>query len=109
MSLAACESKGKRDDDGQTGFSRHGANEFACDGLDGAREVRRIGPLGLADAVPRSLTRVIHFLFCFVRLQQLQQPSVNLKAVDDLYIDDEGDDDIQLADEASGAGPGELN
>nr|CAG4648464.1 EOG090X0QLW [Moina brachiata] len=40
--------------------------------------------------------------------KQLQQPSVNLKAVDDLYIDDEGDDDIQLADEASGAGPGRV-
>ncbi len=30
---------------------------------------------------------------------------LNLKALDDLYIDDEGDDDIQLADEASGLGP----
>lgn len=27
------------------------------------------------------------------------------KTFDDLYIDDEGDDDIQLADEASGLGP----
>lgn len=45
----------------------------------------------------------------FLFEQQLQQPSVNLKAVDDLYIDDEGDDDIQLADEASGSGPGEFH
>nr|CAG4649059.1 EOG090X0QLW [Polyphemus pediculus] len=28
-----------------------------------------------------------------------------LKALDDLYIDDDGDDDIQLQDQASGAGP----
>ncbi|XP_057372900.1 syndecan-like isoform X1 [Daphnia carinata] len=34
-----------------------------------------------------------------------QVSGLNLKALDDLYIDDEGDDDIQLADEASGLGP----
>ncbi|EFX80810.1 hypothetical protein DAPPUDRAFT_303904 [Daphnia pulex] len=37
--------------------------------------------------------------------KQQQVSGLNLKALDDLYIDDEGDDDIQLADEASGLGP----
>nr|CAG4642271.1 EOG090X0QLW [Eurycercus lamellatus] len=34
-----------------------------------------------------------------------QVDNLKLKALDDLYIDDEGDDDIQLRDEASGSGP----
>lgn len=34
-----------------------------------------------------------------------QSGAQKLKALDDLYIDDEGDDDIQLQDEASGSGP----
>jgi len=33
-----------------------------------------------------------------------QSGAQKLKALDDLYIDDEGDDDIQLQDEASGFG-----
>ena len=34
-----------------------------------------------------------------------QSGAQKLKALDDLYIDDEGEDDIQLQDEASGSGP----
>lgn len=51
-------------------------------------------------------------LFCLVDSSIENSPassakvgSSSLKALDDLYIDDEGDDEIQLGDEASGSGP----
>lgn len=49
----------------------------------------------------------MNYIMTFNLLVILQQQvsGLNLKALDDLYIDDEGDDDIQLADEASGLGP----
>jgi len=47
----------------------------------------------------------LHSVIGAIETSASKSGAQKLKALDDLYIDDEGDDDIQLQDEASGSGP----
>jgi len=47
----------------------------------------------------------LHSVIGAIETSASKSGAQKLKALDDLYIDDEGEDDIQLQDEASGSGP----